>query len=177
MSHNLIQHLLNIHQKRYARALMKTRINHSKTIHIVTRAFTPITIASKNVHRLRLQKISIIGQWGPAFPEAILKTLLLLNGTSARADGNRLSAFLFAQSVIHQHHGIVECTATPKKNEFKYIDSHWGRTVRDQEKHFMTTRRKNRMDCWRRSLISLGIGKDIRARGSIVVSVWFRRKT
>lgn len=111
----LIQALLNI-TRNAMQALMDDEENQHKTIHMVTRALRQFTIGSKR-HRL-VCKISIIDN-GPGIPDAILKTLFYPM-VSGRADGTGLGLSI-AQSVIHQHHGIVECNSYPKKTEFNLL--------------------------------------------------------
>jgi two-component system nitrogen regulation sensor histidine kinase GlnL len=124
----LIQALLNI-TRNAMQALMEDEDNHHKSIQMVTRTLRQFTIGSKR-HRL-VCKISIIDN-GPGIPEAILKTLFYPM-VSGRADGTGLGLSI-AQSVIHQHHGIVECNSYPKKTEFNILIP-IETTVQDQEKH------------------------------------------
>ncbi len=111
----LIQALLNI-TKNAMQALMEDQNTERKTIHMVTRALRQFTIGSKR-HRL-VCKISIIDN-GPGIPEAIMKTLFYPM-VSGRADGTGLGLSI-AQSVIHQHHGIIECNSYPHNTEFNIL--------------------------------------------------------
>ncbi|MCB5161218.1 nitrogen regulation protein NR(II) [Marinomonas algarum] len=124
----LIQALLNI-TRNAMQALLEDETNQDKTIHMVTRALRQFTIGSKR-HRL-VCKISIIDN-GPGIPEAILKTLFYPM-VSGRADGTGLGLSI-AQSIIHQHHGIVECNSYPQKTEFNLLIP-IETSVQDQEKH------------------------------------------
>ncbi|TYL46815.1 nitrogen regulation protein NR(II) [Marinomonas sp. IMCC 4694] len=111
----LIQALLNI-TRNAMQALMEDTNNHQKTIHMATRALRQFTIGSKR-HRL-VCKISIIDN-GPGIPDALLKTLFYPM-VSGRADGTGLGLSI-AQSVVHQHHGIIECNSYPNKTEFNLL--------------------------------------------------------
>ena len=124
----LIQALLNI-TRNAMQALMEDESNEDKTIRIVTRTLRQFTIGSKR-HRL-VCKVSIIDN-GPGIPDAILKTLFYPM-VSGRADGTGLGLSI-AQSVIHQHHGIIECNSYPEKTEFNILIP-IETTVQEQEKH------------------------------------------
>ena len=123
----LIQALLNI-TRNAMQALMADEDNQDKTIRIVTRTLRQFTIGSKR-HRL-VCKISIIDN-GPGIPESILNTLFYPM-VSGRADGTGLGLSI-AQSVIHQHQGIVECNSEPQHTEFNILIP-IETTVQEQEK-------------------------------------------
>lgn len=110
----LIQALLNV-TRNAMQALLEEENKH-KEIRIVTRTLRQFTIGTKR-HRL-VCKISIIDN-GPGIPESILKTLFYPM-VSGRADGTGLGLSI-AQSVIHQHNGIIECNSHPKKTEFNIL--------------------------------------------------------
>ncbi|MEP0071070.1 MAG: nitrogen regulation protein NR(II) [Marinomonas sp.] len=111
----LIQALLNI-TRNAMQALMEDQDNQQKTIRMVTRTLRQFTIGSKR-HRL-VCKISIIDN-GPGIPESIMKTLFYPM-VSGRADGTGLGLSI-SQSVIHQHHGIIECNSHPQHTEFNIL--------------------------------------------------------
>ncbi|MCV2401691.1 nitrogen regulation protein NR(II) [Marinomonas sp. C2222] len=111
----LIQALLNI-TRNAMQALIEHDSDTEKTIQISTRALRQFTIGSKR-HRLAC-KISIIDN-GPGIPEAIMKTLFYPM-VSGRAEGTGLGLSI-AQSIIHQHQGIIECHSRPQHTEFNIL--------------------------------------------------------
>lgn len=111
----LIQALLNI-TRNAMQALMENQDGQQKTIRMVTRTLRQFTIGSKR-HRL-VCKISIIDN-GPGIPESIMKTLFYPM-VSGRADGTGLGLSI-SQSVVHQHHGIIECNSHPQHTEFNIL--------------------------------------------------------
>ncbi len=110
----LIQALLNI-TRNAMQALMETD-TEPKSIRIITRTLRQFTMGSKR-HRL-VCKISIIDN-GPGIPENIMKTLFYPM-VSGRAEGTGLGLSI-AQSVIHQHQGIIECDSYPNHTEFNIL--------------------------------------------------------
>ncbi|MEL0635602.1 nitrogen regulation protein NR(II) [Marinomonas sp. TI.3.20] len=111
----LIQAILNV-TRNAMQALLEQDENNQKQIRLVTRALRQFTIGAKR-HRL-VCKISIIDN-GPGIPESILKTLFYPM-VSGRAEGTGLGLSI-SQSVIHQHHGIIECQSTPQQTEFNIL--------------------------------------------------------
>ncbi len=108
----LIQALLNV-TRNAMQALLEDNQVHDKCITIVTRALRQFTIGTKR-HRL-VCCISIIDN-GPGIPGELLKTLFYPM-VSGRPDGTGLGLSI-AQSIIHQHHGLIECNSQPYNTEF-----------------------------------------------------------
>ena len=111
----LIQALLNI-MRNAMQALLLEADDSVKELRIVTRALRQFTIGSR---RYRLVcRLSVIDN-GPGIPEGILKTLFYPM-VSGRPDGTGLGLSI-AQSIIHQHNGIIECNSEPKQTEFNIL--------------------------------------------------------
>jgi len=108
----LIQALLNI-TRNAMQALLENHQTNDKCITIVTRALRQFTIGTKR-HRL-VCCISVIDN-GPGIPDALLKTLFYPM-VSGRPDGTGLGLSI-AQSIVHQHHGLIECNSQPDNTEF-----------------------------------------------------------
>ncbi|MFT2110934.1 nitrogen regulation protein NR(II) [Marinomonas sp. 2405UD68-3] len=108
----LIQALLNI-TRNAMQALLENPQTNDKCITIVTRALRQFTIGTRR-HRL-VCCISVIDN-GPGIPEALLKTLFYPM-VSGRPDGTGLGLSI-AQSIVHQHHGLIECNSQPENTEF-----------------------------------------------------------
>ncbi|MCZ2723617.1 nitrogen regulation protein NR(II) [Marinomonas sp. 15G1-11] len=108
----LIQALLNI-TRNAMQALLEDDQTIDKQITIVTRALRQFTIGTKR-HRL-VCCISIIDN-GPGIPEPLLKTLFYPM-VSGRPDGTGLGLSI-AQSIVHQHNGLIECNSEQHKTEF-----------------------------------------------------------
>lgn len=111
----LIQALLNI-ARNAMQALLEDDSNQRKQITMTTRALRQITIGTKR-HRL-VCRISIKDN-GPGIPDNILKTLFYPM-VSGRPDGTGLGLSI-AQSIIHQHQGIIECNSEPQTTEFNIL--------------------------------------------------------
>jgi two-component system nitrogen regulation sensor histidine kinase GlnL len=82
----------------------------------MTRTLRQFTIGSKR-HKL-VCKISVIDN-GPGIPEPILKTLFYPM-VSGRPDGTGLGLSI-AQSIINQHHGLIECKSEPHQTQFNIL--------------------------------------------------------
>ncbi|TDO97937.1 nitrogen regulation protein NR(II) [Marinomonas balearica] len=111
----LIQALLNV-IRNAMQALLSQPENDDRRIKLITRTLRQFTIGA-NRHRL-VCKISIIDN-GPGIPEHIMKSLFYPM-VSGRADGTGLGLSI-AQSSIHQHSGIIECSSQPQKTEFNIL--------------------------------------------------------
>ncbi|TPE54337.1 nitrogen regulation protein NR(II) [Maribrevibacterium harenarium] len=111
----LIQAVLNV-VRNAMQALLQDQSNGSKKIVLSTRALRQFTIGAKR-HRL-VCKISITDN-GPGIPDHIMKTLFYPM-VSGRPDGTGLGLSI-AQSVIHQHSGIIECNSVPQHTEFNIL--------------------------------------------------------
>ncbi|WP_325101189.1 nitrogen regulation protein NR(II) [Marinomonas transparens] len=124
----LIQAVLNV-TRNAMQALLEDESNQQKQIRIATRALRQFTIGTKR-HRL-VCKISVIDN-GPGIPAAILNSLFYPM-VSGRPEGTGLGLSI-AQSVIHQHHGIIECNSDQNNTEFNILMP-IETAVQDQEKH------------------------------------------
>ncbi len=111
----LIQAVLNV-MRNAMQALLNQEDNQDKHITVSTRTLRQFTIGAKR-HRL-VCRISIVDN-GPGIPDNIMKTLFYPM-VSGRADGTGLGLSI-AQSVIHQHHGIIECKSQPQLTEFNIL--------------------------------------------------------
>ncbi|GAB3488171.1 nitrogen regulation protein NR(II) [Marinomonas epiphytica] len=111
----LIQAMLNV-TRNAMQALLSEYPNDYKEIRLVTRTLRQFTIGA-NRHRL-VVKVSVIDN-GPGIPPNILKTLFYPM-VSGRADGTGLGLSI-AQSIIHQHHGIIECSSDERHTEFNIL--------------------------------------------------------
>ncbi|SBT19238.1 Nitrogen regulation protein NR(II) [Marinomonas gallaica] len=111
----LIQAVLNV-MRNAMQALIQQPDNLQKQITVSTRTLRQFTIGAKR-HRL-VCRLSIVDN-GPGIPENILKTLFYPM-VSGRADGTGLGLSI-AQSVIHQHNGIIECNSQPQRTEFNIL--------------------------------------------------------
>lgn len=112
----LIQVALNISRNAMQALIenMETRTNDEPpTITLKTRAIRQFTIGH-NKHRLVLH-LSIVDN-GPGIPEHI-RERLFFPMVSGRAEGSGLGLSI-AQSIVSQHHGIIECDSQPGKTEF-----------------------------------------------------------
>ncbi|MBM6552256.1 nitrogen regulation protein NR(II) [Marinomonas ostreistagni] len=111
----LIQSVLNV-MRNAMQALLNQEDNHDKQITVSTRTLRQFTIGAKR-HRL-VCRVSITDN-GPGIPESLLKTLFYPM-VSGRADGTGLGLSI-AQSVVHQHNGIIECNSQPQCTEFNIL--------------------------------------------------------
>ncbi|MBD3647819.1 MAG: PAS domain-containing sensor histidine kinase, partial [Pseudomonadales bacterium] len=83
---------------------------------LITRNERQFTIV-RTCHRLVI-KVDIIDN-GPGIPDG-LREQLFYPMISGRADGTGLGLSL-AQSIVHQHHGLIEFTSEPGKTVFTII--------------------------------------------------------
>lgn len=114
-SSQLIQALLNV-VRNAMQALLQDNTQANKEVRIMTRALRQFTIGSKR-HKL-VCKISVIDN-GPGIPAHILKTLFYPM-VSGRPDGTGLGLSI-AQSIINQHHGLIECKSEPHQTLFNIL--------------------------------------------------------
>jgi two-component system nitrogen regulation sensor histidine kinase GlnL len=112
----LIQVALNI-TRNAMQALMENKTTGQQaipaTIQLRTRAIRQFTIGHTK-HRLVLH-LSITDN-GPGIPEHIRESLFYPM-ISGRAEGTGLGLSI-AQSIVNQHHGIIECDSKPGHTEF-----------------------------------------------------------
>lgn len=112
----LIQVALNI-TRNAMQALMENKTTGQQaipaTIRLRTRAIRQFTIGHHK-HKLVLH-LSIIDN-GPGIPEHIRESLFYPM-ISGRAEGTGLGLSI-AQSIVNQHHGIIECDSKPGRTEF-----------------------------------------------------------
>jgi two-component system nitrogen regulation sensor histidine kinase GlnL len=114
-SSQLIQALLNV-VRNAMQALLQDSSQDNKEVRVMTRTLRQFTIGSKR-HKL-VCKISVIDN-GPGIPEPILKTLFYPM-VSGRPDGTGLGLSI-AQSIINQHHGLIECKSEPHQTQFNIL--------------------------------------------------------
>ena len=85
-------------------------------ITVRTRAKRQFTLGSER-HRLLCQ-VDIIDN-GPGIPKELMETIFypLVTG---RASGTGLGLSI-AQTIMHQHHGLIECKSEPGKTVFRLL--------------------------------------------------------
>lgn len=108
----LLQAFLNIARN----AMQSLAETNAPRIRFITRTERQFTIGSKR-HRTVI-RIDIIDN-GPGIPES-LQDHLFYPMISGRPDGTGLGLSL-AQSIVHQHHGMVEFTSEPGHTDFTII--------------------------------------------------------
>lgn len=110
----LIQATLNI--VRNAMQVLEETDQPQKRIIFRTRAKRQFTLGAER-HRLLCQ-VEIIDN-GPGIPPELLETLFypLVTG---RAEGTGLGLSI-AQTILHQHHGLIECESTPGETLFRLL--------------------------------------------------------
>lgn len=110
----LIQATLNI--VRNAMQVLSETDQDEKRITFRTRAKRQFTLGAER-HRLLCQ-VEIIDN-GPGIPPALLETLFypLVSG---RAEGTGLGLSI-AQTILHQHNGLIECESAPGKTLFRLL--------------------------------------------------------
>lgn len=111
-SEQLIQAILNI-----VRNSMQALFSSGETrpvIELRTRALRQITLGTE-CHRL-VCCVEIVDN-GPGIPEEILSKIFYPM-VSGRAEGTGLGLSI-AQSIINQHHGLIECETKPGETKFK----------------------------------------------------------
>jgi len=111
----LIQAILNI-VRNAMQALEEHPPEGKKSITFRTRAKRQFTLGAE-CHRLLCQ-VEIIDN-GPGIPSELLETLFypLVTG---RAEGTGLGLSI-AQTILHQHHGLIECESTPGETFFRLL--------------------------------------------------------
>lgn len=111
----LIQAFLNI--VRNARQSLSENIEQQNPkITLRTRALRQFTIGNK---RHRLTCVVEIEDNGPGINEELQETLFFPM-VSGRAHGTGLGLSI-AQSILHQHHGLIECKSEPGKTVFRLL--------------------------------------------------------
>lgn len=111
-SEQLIQAILNI-MRNSMQALQASQTEHP-TISLQTRTMRQITLGAEK-HRL-VCCLRIVDN-GPGIPEEILSQIFYPM-VSGRADGSGLGLSI-AQSIINQHHGLIECDTRPGQTTFE----------------------------------------------------------
>lgn len=109
----LIQAFLNISRNAMQALTQQTNRKTPGSITFRTRPLRQFTIGH-TLHRLVL-RVDIIDD-GPGIPDD-LKQNIFYPMISGRADGTGLGLSI-TQSIIGQHHGLVECESTPGKTNF-----------------------------------------------------------
>ena len=108
----LIQAVLNI--VRNGMQALERAGTPEPVISLRTRALRQITLGTE---RHRLVCCVIISDNGPGIPDDILNNIFYPMVTG-HADGTGLGLSI-AQSIINQHHGLIECTTEPGETQFK----------------------------------------------------------
>lgn len=111
----LIQAVLNI-ARNACQALQENRYQHQPRIVIRSRAMRQFTIGSI---RHRLTCLVEIEDNGPGVSKDLTETLFYPM-VSGRPQGTGLGLSI-AQSIIHQHRGLIECASTPGHTLFQII--------------------------------------------------------
>ncbi len=107
----LIQAVLNV-VRNSVQALQESATSEAR-ICMRTRAIRQFTLGNER-HRLVCQLV--ISDNGPGIPETLQETMFFPM-ISGRAEGTGLGLSI-AQSIIHQHQGVVECQSQPGHTEF-----------------------------------------------------------
>ncbi|ATJ84490.1 nitrogen regulation protein NR(II) [Halomonas beimenensis] len=110
----MIQAILNV--ARNAVEAMTEAGVAGPTLVLRTRARRQFTLGAER-HRL-VCEVGIIDN-GPGIPEA-LKETLFYPMVSGRAEGSGLGLSI-AQSILHQHQGLIECDSEPGHTEFRLL--------------------------------------------------------
>jgi two-component system, NtrC family, nitrogen regulation sensor histidine kinase GlnL len=111
----LIQAVLNI-VRNACQALTENGGTPSPRIRIKSRTQRQFTIGSQ---RHRLVCTIDIADNGPGIPPELMDTIFFPM-ISGRADGNGLGLAI-AQSIVNQHHGLIECTSRPGETVFTIL--------------------------------------------------------
>jgi two-component system nitrogen regulation sensor histidine kinase GlnL len=111
-SEQLIQAVLNI-VRNSLQAMQSASVPSPKII-VRTRALRQITLGAEK-HRL-VCCVDIIDN-GPGIPDEILSSIFYPM-VSGRAEGTGLGLSI-AQSIINQHHGLIECETRPGETKFQ----------------------------------------------------------
>lgn len=110
----LIQAVLNV--ARNAVQAVTESCTPQPTLQLCTRARRQFTLGSRR-HRL-VCELSVIDN-GPGIAEE-LRESLFYPMVSGRAEGSGLGLSI-AQSILHQHHGLIECQSEPGHTEFRLL--------------------------------------------------------
>lgn len=110
----LIQAALNVALN--AVQAMEESANEAPRLVLRTRSRRQFTLGAER-HRL-VCEVAIIDN-GPGIPPALRETLFYPM-VSGRAEGSGLGLSI-AQSVLHQHHGLIECDSQPGRSEFRLL--------------------------------------------------------
>ncbi|NYS59829.1 nitrogen regulation protein NR(II) [Vreelandella salicampi] len=110
----MIQAVLNV--ARNAVQAMTDAGTQAPTLMLRTRAKRQFTLGAER-HRL-VSEVSIIDN-GPGIPEPLQETLFYPM-VSGRAEGSGLGLSI-AQSILHQHQGLIECESYPGHTEFRLL--------------------------------------------------------
>ncbi|HSP58217.1 MAG TPA: nitrogen regulation protein NR(II) [Halomonas sp.] len=110
----MIQAVLNV-ARNAVEAMTEAGTEHPR-LTLRTRARRQFTLGAER-HRL----VCEVGMTdnGPGIPAALRDTLFYPM-VSGRAEGSGLGLSI-AQSILHQHHGLIECESTPGKTEFRLL--------------------------------------------------------
>ncbi|MGI9292950.1 MAG: nitrogen regulation protein NR(II) [Pseudomonadales bacterium] len=108
----LIQAVLNI-MRNAMQSLQSQPDNHAATITLRSRIQRHFTIGTRQ-HRLLAQ--IVIADNGPGIADELIDTIFfpLISG---RANGSGLGLSI-AQSIIHQHQGLIQCNSEPGNTQF-----------------------------------------------------------
>lgn len=110
----LIQAVLNV--TRNAVQALKENATESPTVTLRTRARRQFTLGAER-HRL-VCEVCVIDN-GPGVPETLAESLFYPM-ISGRAEGSGLGLSI-AQSILHQHQGLIECESRPGHTEFRLL--------------------------------------------------------
>ncbi|MFC7089310.1 nitrogen regulation protein NR(II) [Halomonas salifodinae] len=110
----LIQALLNV--ARNAVQALEEHATAAPRLVLRTRARRQFTLGAER-HRL-VCEVAVIDN-GPGIPETLQETLFYPM-VSGRASGSGLGLSI-AQSILHQHQGLIECDSTPGHTEFRLL--------------------------------------------------------
>lgn len=110
----MIQAVLNV-ARNAVEAMTEAGIAEPRLV-LRTRARRQFTLGAER-HRL-VCEVAIIDN-GPGIPEALRETLFYPM-VSGRADGSGLGLSI-AQSILHQHQGLIECDSSPGHTEFRLL--------------------------------------------------------
>ncbi|WP_447956919.1 nitrogen regulation protein NR(II) [Vreelandella sp. EE7] len=110
----MIQAVLNV--ARNAVQAMSEAETPTPELILRTRAKRQFTLGAER-HRL-VSEVGLIDN-GPGIPEA-LRATLFYPMVSGRAEGSGLGLSI-AQSILHQHQGLIECDSHPGRTEFRLL--------------------------------------------------------
>lgn len=110
----MIQAVLNV-ARNAVQAMTETETEAPELV-LRTRAKRQFTLGAER-HRL-VSEVGLIDN-GPGVPES-LRATLFYPMVSGRAEGSGLGLSI-AQSILHQHHGLIECDSQPGRTEFRLL--------------------------------------------------------